>query len=53
MPRLTVEPSRTHLLRDETLFPLIVDTVWESFAVGRDADYAVPAARAASTRPAC
>lgn len=32
MPRLTVDPSGTHLLLDGTFFPLVIDTAWSSFA---------------------
>ena len=32
MPRLTIDPAGTHLLRDGHRFPLIIETVWSAFA---------------------
>jgi len=39
MPRLTVDPSGTHLLADGEFFPLVADTAWSTFADASEADW--------------
>ncbi|GAB3399527.1 apiosidase-like domain-containing protein [Flindersiella endophytica] len=41
MPRLTVDPSGTHLCNDGKYFPLILDTAWSSFADPSEDDWRI------------